>query len=422
MKQIYDEIGKQFIRCDIHGNAMHGVYAESSPMEFHIPEEVTSHLNWSIYDAFDTLQAMYAHPDSEAYECFDGAVYSKKTQTLLYIPLGKTTLHIPGHIRYIAQQVLARRNLETITVDADNPHLRVVDGMLYDAEMKTLYFVPPCCEVLSIVETVTHIDRAVLLRSYASIEVAEGNTAFWASGDWLMKGRSVVSCRTDNGRLHIPAEVRPHFLTDAENEWRLWNLREVTVSEDHPDCCGIDGIVYTKDRTMLLYLPAYVQQAVFPNELKSLEGVHFDKCPALRMISVHVDTQFTAHDLEKLHEDCRIEVRLDDETAVSLPRIDSYEMAACIRFLKSGEAEVKPGTEQFFADCFLRNRNPSAAFAHVMHLSAWQIMKCIVEQNDLARMQALLNDGRLLTKKNRKRARALAEERGLAEMQALLNG
>ena len=402
-----------YVKCRIQGNTLLDIFSWKSLTRFYLPRDITYHHTWNMYNQFPDLTEIHAHPDSDVYESFDGALYDKRCHKLLYIPRGKTSLHIPAQAAQIGHQALCAP-ISEVTLDPCNPHFRLVEGCLFDAGMTTLHFVPDSQDTLFIPATLEHIDDGVFRRSFLNIRVEEGNRVFSLSGGGLCRGSQLVTLPLPAESLHIPAHV-----TDLPDLFRFPCLQQVTVDPEHPHYVARDNVLYDLVFPQILFIPRDLKHLVLPEELSDLLPYSEANYVFLRSVTVPVTTRFSAASFTAFPSDCRIFVRMEDGSTLELPR-DTAAMACCIQTLRRGDPEIKAGSELFHLDLFLSGSFISNTLPRVVKVSSMQILQAVTEANDLARMKAVMDNGQLLTRKNVPRLAALADSLGYDEMAALL--
>ena len=402
-----------YIKCRIQDNTLLDIFSWKPLSRFAIPRQVTYHHTWKMYDQFPDLNELHAHPDSEVYRTFDGALYHKRSLTLLYIPRGKTSLHIPAWAAGIGHQALCAP-ISEIKLDPYNPHFRLVDGCLYNAGMTSLYFVPGSRDELYIPASLEYIDESVFHRSFLNIRVDEGNRVFSLSGGALCERNRLLTLPLMAESLHIGARI-----TQLPDLSRFPFLRHVTVDQDHPDYAAWDNVLYDLTFPQILFIPRDLGHLILPDELTDLLPCSTATYIFLRSVTVPVNTRFSAASFSCFPMHCRIFVRLEDGSKLELPH-DTAARACCIQTLHRGNPEIKAGSELFHLDLFLNGSFISNLLHRVVKVSSMQILKAVVEANDLGRMQAVIENGQLLTHKNVPKLAALAESLGHAEMAGLL--
>lgn len=405
-----------FYRCYIYGNVMFDLISMEPLKEFHIPWHVTYHHTWRMYDFQTELLMLHAHPESEAYETFDGALYHKKRQTLLYVPKGKETLHIPKHVKEIGYEALKSDRLKTVSIDPDNPFFKLVDGYLYSSSMHVLYFVPPGCSQLFISSTVRYIDDTVFSHRFESVIVSSDNPVYKEMDGVLFRDKDIKYICPNIHSINLHSDANVLSLCGLENANQL---REIEISADHPLFRSIDNVVYSKDCTKLVYIPAGIDTIYFSEQLLTLKKGWFEKCANLKEIYIHRSTRFNASCFTTLNK-CRIFVYVDAHRSIELPHTSALSLSKCIGFLNGAGAEVKMGTELFYLDCYLSGINRSPEFCHVIQVSSWQIIKRVIEENHILYMKEMISGGYLITRKNINKALDIAMKCGNMEIYELL--
>lgn len=141
-------------------------------------------------------------------------------------------------------------NMVTEVVLAEGATMRNVGGVIYNAAMTKILFTESDLTELDIADTVTEISNETEAYNVTSLHVGAGIS--------LEEFAKLVYGYPDEswfGMGMMPAMVFPETVTVAEGN------RELT---------SIDNVVYTKDRTQLVYIPAnYNGALVLPREMQS---------------------------------------------------------------------------------------------------------------------------------------------------------
>lgn len=135
-------------------------------------------------------------------------------------------------------------NLKSIEVAEDNPYLKAIDGVLYDKAVTRVILCPSYKEGdLVLPDTVTCIDNAAFFWSeLSSLTVPDGLEEIKDAAFWYCKFE----------KLHLPATVRTiagGSLQSADDR----GIHEITMDKANPYFTVEDGVLYTKDKTRLLY-------------------------------------------------------------------------------------------------------------------------------------------------------------------------
>ncbi len=399
------------VYLDYHENTLFDIYAKEELTTFCIPSHITYHHTWRMYDKY-SLKELKVHPANPAYEVFDGALYSKGLKTLLYIPRGKTTLCIPAATETIGFQAFANFCPETVTVQPENRAFWIEDGMLLGDDGKTLYLVTRDVRTLTVPASVSRIAASVRSVSFRDVKVAPGNRTFRAENGVLIgEGRLDLIC-SHVTQLEIPKDV--HAVTWPD----LYRLSQVTLAPDHPDFSAHNGAIYTKDGSQLLLVPTGITELTLSPQLQVLPK-GFVWPAGLQRLTVHRETEFTGEALNQLPPECEIYVVLKSWNWALLPR-DSAALGCCLQYLKTGDVQIKAGSEVFYTDVLLSGIDTDESFARNLQAASWQILQALVRQSDHLRIAMLLASGKLITSNNIGKLTDLARELSDGMVTALL--
>lgn len=160
------------------------------------------------------------------------------------------TINIPASVTKITMPVIDREYLlvpiDAFNVHEDNPAYTSVDGVLYSKDKKTLVSYPryKTDKVCTVDEaTVTICDYAFYGGRFEEILLPDsveniGANAF-SNCIWLKE-------------LNIPSSVK---YIDSEAFEQNRSLKAVNVASDNKNYCSVDGVLYNKDKTELIYFP-----------------------------------------------------------------------------------------------------------------------------------------------------------------------
>lgn len=188
------------------------------------------------------------------------------------------------------------------------------------------------------------------------------NPAF--SGDFIIKdGTRLVASNAlrDHSALEsitVPASVE--FIGDyaflqfyydggEEDEFKS-NLKSINVAQDNKNFCSVDGVMFNKDKTELLYYPCGKSDTTYtvPNSVKKLAKVSFTTC---RLEKLYLPDTLETID-ESAFQECKM-------TTVEIP--ESVKHIGKYAFIRSGiesielPASITVIEEATFENCYKLN-------------------------------------------------------------------
>lgn len=193
------------------------------------------------------------------------------------------------------------RDLRWIQVDEDNPFFSSVDGVLFD-KSQTVLICYPASHVgyqYTVSKTVKKIEDFAFsgARNLRKIKLNEGLVEIGDCGFEGCNGLTEMefpetvqglghvamqgcgSIRT----IHIPAELQYIDFPALPDE-----LESITVDFDNPAFTVVDNVLYSKDMSTLIRVPARYdidEFAVLPSVVK-IESAAFERCHNLQKISI----------------------------------------------------------------------------------------------------------------------------------------
>ncbi len=181
-------------------------------------------------------------------ESVDGLpVVGIDSETFFRFFFNEYTINIPASVTQISTPVLTEHlSLIAINVSEDNPVYSSVDGVLYSKDRKTLYAYP-CSKKDKTFEmpadVVTIEEKAFIGADFDTLVLPETLE--------VIKSGAFDSCvwlKT----LNVPASVK-----DIEPESFSMNrsLAEINVDAKNECYSSIDGVLYNKDKTEIIYYP-----------------------------------------------------------------------------------------------------------------------------------------------------------------------
>lgn len=124
-----------------------------------------------------------------------------------------------------------------------------------------------------------------------------GNSAFWDSdfvGELVLPegvekiGRSAFMTAGDFGTAYIPSTL----IEIVDNPFRYCELEEIVVHNDNPNYCSVDGVLFSKDKTIIYQFPhTRTGEYIVPNSVSIIEVCAFEKS-CLSKIVINGDIEY----------------------------------------------------------------------------------------------------------------------------------
>ena len=205
-------------------------------------------------------------------------------------------------------------SLESIEVSADNNSFTSDDGVLFSKDMHAILLYPPAKTgtKFDIPNGVTHIGSYAFRNcsNLISVSIPDGVTRIgYATFENCTKLESInlpesltyISYSTFGGcsslsSVNIPAKVTDIKYDAFEN---CQNLKTINVSGDNMAYISVDGVLFTKDMTMIIQYPSAKNDTEFtvPASVTDISNVAFDCNTNLKAINVSIDNQaYTSKD------------------------------------------------------------------------------------------------------------------------------
>ena len=284
------------------------------------------------------LASIAVSPDNPYFCDVDGILYDKAQTTLIKYPSARedgrydvphgvtcladwafdeanhlTELYVPAGVTEIRETAInSCHNLTAIEVDPSNQHYASDDGILFTADRSCLvrYPIARAAETYSVPESVTVI------------------------GPWAFDATHLTE-------LFIPASVE-HI-----GEWAIhlcFELTAVTVSEDNPAYCSVDGLLYTKDLSRLILCPIQKTSVALPEGVKIIECRAFEFCNLTEII--------LSGDVEWICDNAFAESPRLERLVIpdSIVRIDFEVLRDCAALVEIGYMDSEAGWQAVSVD------------------------------------------------------------------------
>ena len=256
------------------------VFQQSQITTLNIPASVTT-IELGPFMGADKLQAITVNPANPNFTAENGVLYNKTKTELICYPKGKTdedftvpdgvtkimglaffqnpnikTVTLPTSVSELDPYTLAPfagysaftdcASLTAINVKSGNPTFKSVDGVVYSADDKTLAMYPSGKEMdpFIVPSTVEHIAQSAFLytKKLKNITISEGVKDI---GAYAFKNSGIKSAS-------IPASVTS--ISDGVFV-NCSNLETVDVASANTAYSSVDGVVFNKTVTDLIYYP-----------------------------------------------------------------------------------------------------------------------------------------------------------------------
>ncbi|MBQ8893500.1 MAG: leucine-rich repeat protein [Clostridia bacterium] len=231
------------------------IYPLGKAGEYTVPEGVKTIKSY----AFDSISNLTALTLPETLEVLEShAINSCQQITSIYLPASVNTLYYDSLYNY---------NLTEVQVAEENETYCSIDGIVYDEAVTTAILCPNGkTGAVTIPEGVTTINDSVF---YSRRNITEfrlpnsltsiGNSSFSSTNlTELILPESLVSIgeRAFFGTYLKTISLPKNVQTLATNALYITSLTDIFVDDSNPYFCDVDGVLFSKDQTILLQYPA----------------------------------------------------------------------------------------------------------------------------------------------------------------------
>jgi hypothetical protein len=195
------------------------------------------------------------------------------------------SVHIGSRVRKIAlfddgaSAFEGNKNLKSITVDEDNPFFTSIDGNLYTKDGKRLlvYCLGKEETTFTIPDSVTEIEYELFKDCDNLLEINTGNGLKNVSYGYFDGCKNLTT-------LNVGTGVEAIYGLSLNN---LTKLENINVSEGNAHYKTDEGILYTKDGTMLVYYPRVRTEShfVIHDGITEIGSYAFSGCSNLREVT-----------------------------------------------------------------------------------------------------------------------------------------
>ena len=262
-----------------------------------IPNSVTSLDN--AFNGCTSLTSIFVDENNPNYCDIDGVLFNKEMSTLSSYPAGRegtyavpgsvtevlygsfdgcislTSITIPSSVVTIGSSFYNCSSLTSIIVDENNPNFCDKDGVLFSKDMTRL------------------------------IRFPEGKAGEYEIPNSVTKVIDAFSQCSKLTSITISSSV-----IDFLGIWGCSNLKSIIVDKSNPNYCDIDGVLFSKDGSELIYYPngrvgdyripnsvmrigwdafrdcAGVTSVIIPNSVEEIESGAFRFCTSLSSVTI----------------------------------------------------------------------------------------------------------------------------------------
>lgn len=194
-------------------------------------------------------------------------VYNGEADILLESPFENSavkTITLPSGLRDIVDGALIPRcvneHLARIEVSKDNPYYTSVDGILYTKDKSCLLYIP-------------------FNYPKSNYEVPEGTKAVYSTTPGIVKiPESVISFGEDVKNYSVnrirTAQYETELAFDSNAYVTMWQVEGFEVAPDNKYYSSEDGVLYNKDKTVLVMYPTVKSGTAFtiPDSVRVVDG------------------------------------------------------------------------------------------------------------------------------------------------------
>ena len=263
-----------------------GTFSNCSGLKsIEIPEGVT-HIGFNAFSGCTGLESITI-PSSVTYISSDAftdctnlknVIISEGVEHIVFAFNGCTNLEsvtIPSTIK----RVFGFHNcpkLKTIKVAKDNSNYTEENGVLYNKNKTELIVWPSANGNITIPSTVETIRSSAFEEclSLTGVTISEGVIA--------IERNAFQNCKNLKN-ITIPSSVeyiQINAFTGCEN------LKSITIAEDNPSCSAENGVLYDKDKTVLIAWPSANGNITIPSTVETIETSAFEGCRSLTGITI----------------------------------------------------------------------------------------------------------------------------------------
>ena len=172
---------------------------------------------------------------------------------------------------------------------------------------------------ISLPSTLEHIEENVFDNDSELEEInLVGNSLYYESENGVLyrsKKEYLVRCPPKKKQIHVPygviglsndafreCKLIEHIslpatlgILDAKSFSSCSNLECITVDDKNKSYCSVDGVLYSKDKTSLLFCPPRIKDISIPDSVKRIENDAFNGCSLLKSVVLPNGLEYIGH-------------------------------------------------------------------------------------------------------------------------------
>ena len=252
-----------------------------------IPVSVSTIENGA-FDSLVVLESITVNDQNSNYMSLSGVLYNRAGTNVIFVPARVTSVDISEVVTTIADGAFSTATaLVAVNVDAANTAYSSVGGVLYNKAGTELIFVPAMATAVNIPATVNTIREGAFSATTAltAITVDAANTVY-SSVDGVLYDKAGTTL------IFVPArvtsvDISATVTTIADGAFsNAAALAAVNVDEENTVYSSVGGVLYNKAGTELIFVPAMATTVNIPATVVTIREGAFSATTALTAITV----------------------------------------------------------------------------------------------------------------------------------------
>ena len=235
--------------------------------------------------------------------------------------IGLTSINLPSGITDIGGMVFDRcPNLLNINIIEDNSEYSSVDGVLYNKDKTTLISCPVNKTSVTILDSVEIIESNAFKNCRNLTDITIPNSVTKIEKYAFENCSNLISITIPDSVTKIGGDWSEIYSTFMGCD----SLLNINIIEGNPEYSSVDGVVYNKDKSNLIYCPNGKTSVNILDSVDSIREYAFAWCEGLTSINIPDSIDNIG---EGVFEGC------ESLTSITIPdnvrSIDSYAFAWC---------------------------------------------------------------------------------------------